>query len=90
MKSINRQKLVVGISKKTAYTQAVIDEIVEALFEQIKKEYRAGNRIEIREFGSFAPYVRKSKKYQNPKTMEKSVMPTRTMLKFKCSKQLYY
>jgi len=90
MKSINRQKLVTGISKDTSFTQAVIDEVVEALFEQIKKEFKAGNRIEIRGFGSFFPYVRKSKGYQNPKTMEKSVMPTKTMLKFKCSKQLYY
>jgi nucleoid DNA-binding protein len=90
MNTINKKTLVKVVSKDLSLTQNVVSEILNAIFDQIKEEYRKGNRIEIREFGTFSPYLRKSKIYQNPKTLKLNSMPTRTMLKFKGSKQLYY
>jgi len=87
MATINRKKLTFEISKNLGYHQNLINEIIGSLFEQIKTEYKKGNRIEIRGFGTFFPQLRKSKPYTDLNTLKKSTMPTKILLKFKSSKQ---
>ena len=89
MRKIVKKNLVSEISKDISINQKIVGEIVIALFDQIKKEYKNGNKIEIREFGTFYPYLRKPRNYQDPRTMKDVEMPEKTMLKFKCSKQLH-
>jgi nucleoid DNA-binding protein len=90
MRNVTRKDLVVEVSKATFLTQGIVEEVFVALLNQIKKEYQAGNKIELREFGTFSPYARKEKFYLDLKTFNTKKMPAKTLLKFKCSKQLYY
>lgn len=89
MTTINRKNLVTDISQELALNQMLVDDIVISLFEQIKKQYQQGKRIEIRGFGTFNPSHRNARCYVNPVTSKKEKTPAKTILKFKCSKQLY-
>ena len=89
MQTVNKEKLSEQISRRIPHSKVIVNEVIGALFEELKKEYKKGNRIEIRGFGSFYPHLRKSKPYKNPNTSKKCIMPEKTTLKFKSSKQLY-
>jgi len=87
MNTINKKKLTTEIARNLGYHQNLVNEIIGSLFDQIIKEYKKGNRIEIRGFGTFFPQLRKSKPYKDPNTLKQSTMPTKILLKFKSSKQ---
>jgi nucleoid DNA-binding protein len=89
MKTINKIVLTMAISKELSIKAEIVKQVVDSLFEQIRKEYKKGNRIELRKFGTFTPYLRQSRIYKTFDTGEVKQMPTKKMLKFKCSKHLH-
>ncbi|HXJ94501.1 MAG TPA: HU family DNA-binding protein [Terriglobia bacterium] len=62
--------------------------VVEIVFESIVKSLRAGDKIEIRGFGSFRSRQRKARVGRNPKTGERVEVPPKTVPYFKPSKEL--
>jgi len=72
----------VELSRKDS--EAVIDIIIES----IVKSLRAGDKIEIRGFGSFRSRQRKARVGRNPKTGERVEVPPKTVPYFKPSKEL--
>ena len=65
-----------------------VELIVKALLEQISSALAAGERIEIRGFGSFSLHHRASRIGRNPKTGEPVALPTRCVPHFRPGKQL--
>lgn len=90
MPSINKKKLIIEISKEVSVKQDIVEEIIKTFLDNIIEHYLKGNRIEIREFGTFQPHFFKAKFYMDPKSKQKKKMPSKTVLKFKCSKQLHH
>jgi len=90
MKTINKSTLIKSVSDFTTYHPEVIKEVVDEFLHQIELEYKNGNKIEIREFGTFFPYTRKPRIYKTFKTRETKKMAKKKMLKFKCSRQLHF
>ncbi len=62
--------------------------VVDIVFESIVKSLRAGDKIEIRGFGSFRRRERKARVGRNPKTGERVEVPAKTVPYFKPSKEL--
>jgi integration host factor subunit beta len=64
------------------------DVIVEAIFDSMVRSLRAGERIEIRSFGSLSTRQRKPRVGRNPKTGARVDVPARRIAYFKASKAL--
>ncbi len=73
---------VVQLTKKQAET------IVNIVFDSIVDSLRAGQKIELRGFGSFRLRSRKSRTGRNPKTGEKVEVPSKKIPYFKPGKEL--
>ena len=61
---------------------------VNCLLEYIAEALESGERIEIRDFGSFNLRRREPRKARNPKTGEIVELPAKTVIHFKPGKQL--
>ena len=62
--------------------------VVDIVFDSIVKSLRAGDKIEIRGFGSFRSRQRKARVGRNPKTGVRVEVPAKTGPYFKPSKEL--
>lgn len=62
--------------------------IVETLFEAIVQALKAGDKVEVRGFGSFRTRERNSRTGRNPKTGVSVAVPAKTVPFFKSSKEL--
>ncbi len=62
--------------------------IVETLFDSVIEALHAGDKIEIRGFGSFRTRQRNARVGRNPKTGEKVDVPAKRVPFFKPSKEL--
>jgi integration host factor subunit beta len=62
--------------------------IVDTLFESVIGALKAGDKIEIRGFGSFRTRQRNSRNGRNPKTGERVDVPAKRVPFFKPSKEL--
>ena len=62
--------------------------VVDIVFESIVKSLRAGDKIEIRGFGSFRRRQRKARVGRNPKTGARVEVPAKKIPYFKPSKEL--
>jgi integration host factor subunit beta len=61
---------------------------VETIFDSVVRSLRAGDKIEIRGFGSFRTRQRKPRVGRNPKTGERVEVPAKKIPFFKPSKEL--
>ena len=65
-----------------------VDQSARLLLDLISSTLAAGNRCEIRGFGTFALHVRKARAGRNPQTGEKVLTPEKRMPHFKPGKLL--
>jgi integration host factor subunit beta len=85
---MTRADLVDDISRAVEMSRKDSEVIVESVFESIVKSLRAGDKIEIRGFGSFRTRQRKSRTGRNPKTGARVEVPAKKIPYFKPSKEL--
>jgi len=72
----------VGLSRKEA------EKIISLIMTDIICAVDAGERVELRGFGSFFPRQRKARTGRNPKTGERVLVPARRVMFFKSGKEL--
>ena len=60
----------------------------ETIFDSVVRALRAGDKIEIRGFGSFRTRKRQGRIGRNPKTGDRVEVPAKTIPYFKPSKEL--
>ena len=72
----------VGFSKKEA------TEIVESLFEIVKRRLEQGEKVKISGFGNFVVHAKRPRKGRNPQTGEEITITGRKVLSFKASQVL--
>ncbi|MBI3406642.1 MAG: integration host factor subunit beta [Acidobacteria bacterium] len=85
---MTKADLVEEVIKMTELPRKESEETVETVFESIIKALRAGDKIEIRGFGSFRTRQRRGRVGRNPKTGAKVQVPPKTIPYFKPSKEL--
>lgn len=85
---MTKADLIEEVSRAVAMTRRDSEVIVETIFESIIRSLRAGDKIEIRGFGSFRTRQRQARMGRNPKTGEQVPVPARKIPFFKPSKEL--
>ena len=65
------------------YTQQIVDNVLEALFDTVMEELENGNMINFQNYFSIKPELRKPKKARNVVTGEDMIIPERYQFKVK-------
>ena len=66
-----------------------LDKIIEIILREIKDTLNRGERVELRNFGTFKVNIQKASIRRNPKTGEKVNVPKKRTIKWKMSKELF-
>lgn len=85
---MTKAELIEDVSKVVEMSRKDSEIIVETIFDSIVKSLKAGDKIEIRGFGSFRTRQRKPRIGRNPKTGARVDVPAKKIPYFKPSKEL--
>lgn len=85
---MTKAELVDEVARVVQLTKKQAETIVNIVFDSIVDSLRAGEKIELRGFGSFRLRSRKSRTGRNPKTGEKVEVPSKKIPYFKPGKEL--
>jgi len=85
---MNKSELIEKLTNKTGYNPKLTDKMVRIFFDRIKAALSAGDKVEIRGFGSFT--LKKYKGYigRNPKTGETVEVKPKQLPVFRTGKDL--
>ena len=86
--AMTKADLIDEVSRLAELTRKDSEVIVETIFDSVVRSLRAGDKIEIRGFGSFRTRQRRPRTGRNPKTGEKVDVPAKKIPFFKPSKEL--
>ena len=85
---MTKADLIENVSQAVEVSRKDSEIIIETIFDSIVKSLRAGDKIEIRGFGSFRTRQRNSRVGRNPKTGARVDVPAKKIPFFKPSKEL--
>lgn len=85
---MTKADLIDEVSRAVEMTRKDSESIVDTIFDSVVRALRAGEKIEIRGFGSFRTRQRQPRTGRNPKTGAKVDVPAKTIPYFKPSKEL--
>ncbi len=86
---MTRSELIEVLSQRfPALTRADAAAATEVIIDSIGETLSAGDRVEIRGFGSFSTHVRAPRIGRNPKTGEKVPVPAKRVIQFKAGLEL--
>jgi len=85
---MKKAELALEVAKRTDVSQKEAKVIVDAVFKEMVKALREGQRIEIRGFGSFVLRDYGSYRGRNPKTGDPVMVPPKRLPYFKVGKEL--
>jgi integration host factor subunit beta len=83
MATITKKELIDRLADQEGCKRVVVKRIVQGFLDSIVSELGNGNRLEFRDFGVFESKIRAPRQAQNPKTMDKVMVPSRRTVKFK-------
>ena len=85
---MTKADLIENVARAAQMSRKDSEIIVETIFECVVKSLRAGDKVEIRGFGSFRTRQRRPRIGRNPKTGARVEVPAKTIPYFKPSKDL--
>ena len=85
---MTKADLIEQVAQLVEVTRKDSEVIVETIFDSVVRSLRAGDKIEIRGFGSFRTRKRQGRIGRNPKTGDRVEVPAKTIPYFKPSKEL--
>ncbi|MBX3244672.1 MAG: integration host factor subunit beta [Acidobacteria bacterium] len=85
---MTKADLVEKVAVEADMTKKDAEQLVEIVLESIVDSLNAGEKIELRGFGSFRVRERNSRKGRNPKTGEAVDIPAKRVAYFKPGKEL--
>jgi integration host factor subunit beta len=85
---MNKSELIETLSEKKGISYKKSEEIINTIFDSLSEAMIAGDRIEIRGFGSFVINEYKSYTGRNPKTGESIDVKPKKLPFFKVGKEL--
>ncbi len=85
---MTKADLIDEVSRLVELTRKDSEVVVETIFDSVVRSLRAGDKIEIRGFGSFRTRQRKPRVGRNPKTGDRVDVPAKKIPFFKPSKEL--
>ena len=88
MKTITKKSLIDRIADETGQKRVDVKKTVQHFLDHVIEELGEGNRLEFRDFGVFEVRRRAERTAQNPKTLERVVVPARHTAKFKVGRRM--
>ena len=85
---MNKSELIEELAAKTGYNPKLTDKMVRIFFDRIKAALSAGDKVEIRGFGSFTLKTYKGYIGRNPKTGETVEVKPKQLPVFRTGKDL--
>lgn len=85
---MTKADLIEEVSRVAELTRRDSEVVIETIFESVINSLRAGDKIEVRGFGSFRTRQRQSRVGRNPKTGDRVEVPAKKIPFFKPSKEL--
>ena len=87
---IVKSKLLKQISKSFPnFSKKDVEKVTNIILSEIKDSLKRGERIEIRGWGSLSTRIQKSSIRRNPKTGDKVAVPTKKVIYWKMSKEMF-
>jgi DNA-binding protein HU-beta len=83
---MTKTELTDRIAEKAEISKKDAAKVITVLFEAIKEEVGAGNKVQIIGFGSFEPRKRTARKGRNPQTGQEMQIKAATLPAFKAGK----
>ena len=85
---MNKKELIKAVAETTGNTQKLAGEIIESTLSVITDTLATGEEVSLFGFGKFETVHKEEREAQNPRTLEKVVVPAHNTLKFKASESL--
>ncbi len=85
---MNKYQLRDEISERTNLTKTAVNKALDAAWDIIQDQIAAGEKVMIRNFGSFVAVTHKARDGRNPQTGESMRLPSKRVAKFKPGKGL--
>lgn len=85
---MNRTDLIYKVADINRFPTKQTERIINATFDEIKRELVSGGKVQILGFGTFEVRTRAPRKGKNPRTGETIDLPENKLASFKCSKTL--
>lgn len=86
---MNKSDLVKYVSDKTMITERDANIIVDVFLNGVTEALDAGEKVMLKNFGTFLLQERKARTALNPRNQQVVDVPAKTVVKFKSSKKLY-
>lgn len=86
-KKLNKEELIIEVSKKAKVTQKEAAEIIGSLLETIQKTVSKGKKVTLVGFGTFEARKRSARTGRNPQTGKEIIIAARTVPAFSAGKR---
>ena len=86
--TMTKADIVERIYEKVGFSKKEATEVVESIFELVKKRLEQGEKVKISGFGNFVVNEKRPRKGRNPQTGDEIVISGRRVLTFKASQVL--
>ena len=83
MATTTKKEIVDRIAERTGLKRNDVRDVVQLFLDSVIDELGQGNRLEFRDFGVFDVRERAERIAQNPKTLERVVVPAKRMARFR-------
>lgn len=88
MATVTKKELIDRIADTTQAKRVVVKRIVQSFLDEVVTELANDNRLEFRDFGVFETRTRAAREAQNPRTLQKVMVPPKRTVKFKMGRLL--
>ena len=86
--TMTKADIVERIYEKVGFSKKEATEVVEAIFELLKKRLERSEKVKISGFGNFVVHTKRPRKGRNPQTGAEIIISGRRVLSFKPSQVL--
>lgn len=83
MSTVTKKELIERIAERTQLKRQDVRTVVQGFLDEIINELGKGNRLEFRDFGVFDVRERAERVAQNPKTLERVMVPAKRTARFR-------
>jgi integration host factor subunit beta len=83
MSTVTKKELIERLADQSGLKRQDVRRVVQGFLDEIINELGKGNRLEFRDFGVFDVRERAERIAQNPKTLERVVVPAKRMARFR-------
>ena len=88
--AIVKSKLLKQLSKNYPnFLKKDLEKFTNIILDEIRRTLKRGERVEIRGWGTLSTRIQKSSIRRNPKTGEKIAVPTKKVIQWKMSKEMF-